>query len=100
MDTLLQKTIETAQPLAKAVLETTIQNYSESLIKKDFSQASTKDLGDINYCACCFIDNKSFDVYGIPVLPQILKRSAHTITTNGIPVFINGKSKSDDSIYF
>lgn len=91
MDALLQKTEMAAIQLAKAVLETTIQNHSQSLIKKDFSQASTKDLGDVNYCACCFIDNRNFEIYSMPALPEILKRPAHTIITNRIPVFVSGK---------
>lgn len=94
MDTLLQKTRETAIQLAKAVLETTIQNHSESLIKKDFSSSLNANLGDINYCACCLVDDKNFQKYSMPGLPQILNRSAHTITTNGITVFISGKPKN------
>lgn len=94
MDTLLQKTRETAIPLAKAVLETTIQNHTKSLVKKDFSQSSTENIGDINYCACCLIDNRNFDIYNLSGLPQILKRPAHTTITNKINVFISGKPKS------
>lgn len=71
MDTLLQKTRETAIPLAKSVLEITLQKHLDSLIKKDFSKPSTENLGNINYCACYLLDNESFG-YSISVPPKVL----------------------------
>lgn len=100
MDNLLQKTIETVRPLAKAVLETTIKNHSKSLVKKDFSKLSTENLGDVNYCTCCLIDNKTFEVYSLPKLPAMFNRPAHTIITDkGTTVFISGKPKSGYSTF-